>query len=214
MGNLDWNQLESEVEELFRGDASGHDAAHTLRVTNLARTIARKEGADEEICRLAALLHDVDDWKLVGGAMGQSARAQALMDRHHVAKETQRRVVEIIASVSFKGTDSVIPRTLEGKVVQDADRLDAIGAIGVARAFAYGGAHGREMYDPQVKPNLHMDEKAYMANKGTTINHFYEKLLLLGDMMQTATGKEIAVSRHAYLKAFLEEFLAEWQGNR
>lgn len=214
MGNPDWNQLESEIKEVFRGDASGHDAAHTLRVANLARVIAREEGADEELCRLAALLHDVDDWKLVGGAMGQSTRARALMARHHVGKDTQEQVVGIIASVSFKGTDSVVPPTLEGKVVQDADRLDAIGAIGVARAFAYGGAHGRVMYDPEIPPRPDMDEKAYMANRGTTINHFYEKLLLLGDMMQTVAGKTIAASRHAYLKAFLEEFLAEWQGNR
>ena len=183
-------------------------------MANLARAIAREEGADEELCRLAALLHDVDDWKLVGGAMGQSTRARALMARHHVGKDTQEQVVGIIASVSFKGTDSVVPPTLEGKVVQDADRLDAIGAIGVARAFAYGGAHGRVMYDPEIPPRPDMDEKAYMANRGTTINHFYEKLLLLGDMMQTAAGKTIAASRHAYLKAFLEEFLAEWQGNR
>ena len=120
----------------------------------------------------------------------------------------------MINGVSFSHNKGRHPDTIEGKIVQDADRLDAIGAIGVARAFAYGGAHGRVMYDPEIPPRPDMDEKAYMANRGTTINHFYEKLLLLGDMMQTAAGKTIAASRHAYLKAFLEEFLAEWQGNR
>ena len=210
----DWESLEQEVKDLFEGDSSGHDWAHTLRVVHLATTIARREGADETLCRLAALLHDVDDWKLTGGGMGQSRRAGILMDCHRVDPATQAAVRTIISEVSFKGKDSLIPSTLEGKVVQDADRLDAIGAIGIARAFAFGGAHKRLMHDPDALPHLEMDEKAYMANKGTTINHFYEKLLLLEGMMQTTFGRQMARGRHAFLVSFLEEFLAEWSALR
>ncbi len=210
---MDWEALEGDIREFFKDDASGHDDTHTMRVAGLAVRIAKEEGADIPLCRLAALLHDVDDWKF-SGAMGLSGKARELMEKHHVEKRMQERVVEIIASVSFKGVDSVIPKSLEGKVVQDADRLDALGAIGIARAFAFGGAHGRVMHDPALKPKLHMDEKTYMANKGTTINHFYEKLLLLESWMQTATGQKLARGRSAFLSTFLEEFLSEWEGKR
>lgn len=211
---MDWNGLEKALEDYYKGEKSGHGWDHTKRVTALAMHIAQVEGADKNLCRLAALLHDVDDWKLVGGPMGQSAHARDFMDRFHVPLSVQDEVLSIIASVSFKGTDSVLPSTREGRVVQDADRLDALGAIGVARAFSYGAVHGRAMYDPQEKPHIGMDEKEYMRSKGTTINHFHEKLLLLEEMMGTDEGKRLARGRTEFLRTFLAEFLAEWNGEK
>ena len=128
--------------------------------------------------------------------------------------ETQERIVRVISQISFKGTDSVVPDTLEGRIVQDADRMDAIGAIGVARAFAYGGSRGRPMHIPGEGPKLGMDDEAYRSNEGTTVNHFHEKLLLLRDMMNTDTARRMAQARHDYMVGFLEEFAAEWDGLR
>ena len=123
-------------------------------------------------------------------------------------------MIAIIRTVSFKGTDSVRPDSLEGQIVQDADRLDAIGAIGVARAFAYGGAKGRKMYDPAEPPRLNMDEAAYRANQGTTVNHFYEKLFLLRELLCTQPARDIAAGREAFMRDFLTQFYAEWNGER
>ena len=122
--------------------------------------------------------------------------------------------MEIISKISFKGADTEVPASLEGRIVQDADRLDAIGAVGIARAFAYGGSRGRLMHDPEVPPCEGMGEAAYFANRGTTVNHFHEKLLLLKDMMNTPTARAMAESRHRYMEGFLEEFLDEWEGRR
>ena len=198
------------VRELFEGDSSGHDFYHTMRVHDLARTICRQEGGDEDIVRLAALLHDADDRKLFGDNGFQNARS--FMDSEHIDVEDQLYICEIIGQISFKGKDSVVPTTLEGKIVQDADRMDAIGAIGIARAFAYGGSKGRAMYIPGDDPKLGMSEKEYFSNQGTSINHFYEKLLLLKDMMNTETAKRMAQPRHDYMVGYLDEFMSEWQG--
>ena len=206
--------LREEALAAFGGDSSGHDAFHTCRVMALAEALARAEGADARIALLAALLHDVDDYKLTGGAMGDTTRARRLMVRYGYSPGTRERVCAIIREVSFKGADSVVPETLEGKVVQDADRLDAIGAIGIARAFAYGGAHGRAMYDPDEPPAVGLNAAAYVARRGCTLNHFHEKLLLLRDMMNTASARALAEERHRYMQGFLEEFLAEWRGER
>lgn len=195
---------------LFAGDSGGHDIHHTMRVHDLARAICFREGGDEDVVRLAALLHDADDPKLFRSAGYPNARR--FMESQGVLEGMQRRVLSIIDQVSFRGTSSVIPDTIEGRIVQDADRLDAIGAIGIARAFAYGGSRGRPMHVPGVGPTLGMDGDAYRSNEGTTVNHFYEKLLLLKDMMGTATGREMAEHRHAYMVGFLEEFMAEWDG--
>ena len=134
--------------------------------------------------------------------------------RVHDLAVTICREVRIISQISFKGTDSVVPDTLEGRIVQDADRMDAIGAIGIARAFAYGGSRGRPMHTPGEGPNLGMDDEAYRNNEGTTVNHFHEKLLLLRGMMNTDTARRMAQSRHDYMVGFLEEFAAEWDGLR
>jgi len=200
------------ARSIFEGDSSGHDVYHTLRVHDLARTICAKEGGDMDIVRLAAILHDVDDRKLFGE--NGFANARRFMDSEHIDVDDQLFICDIISEISFKGKDSVTPTSLEGKIVQDADRMDAIGAIGIARAFAYGGSKGRAMHIPDEKPKEGMSEKDYFANQGTSVNHFYEKLLLLKDMMNTRTAKEMAEARHEYMVGFLDEFMAEWDGER
>ena len=202
------------VRALFAGDASGHDWFHTQRVMRMAARLAREEGADQEICELAALLHDADDYKLTGGAPGATDNAERLLRDFGYPLDMREKICAIIRSVSFKGTDTAVPETLEGKVVQDADRLDAIGAIGIARAFAFGGSRGRVMYDPDEPPSLGMSGEEYARSKGTSVNHFYEKLLLLRDMMNTPSARAVAQERHRVMQAFLEEFLAEWDGRR
>lgn len=197
---------------IFQNDSSGHDIYHTLRVHDLARTICSQEGGDEDIVRLAALLHDVDDRKLFGENGFLNARR--FMDSEKIPVEDQLYICDIISQVSFKGKDSVTPSTLEGKIVQDADRMDAIGAIGIARAFAYGGSKGRAMHIPDEHYKEDMSESEYFSNQGTSINHFYEKLLLLKDMMNTPTAKRMAESRHEYMSLFLDEFMDEWAGKK
>lgn len=204
--------LEEEVQAFFAGDASGHDWFHTERVVRLAKRLASAEGADPEICRLAALLHDVDDYKLTGKAFGSTENAERLMARHGIPEQQRAEVLAIIQKVSFKGADTEVPESLEGKVVQDADRMDAIGAIGIGRTFAFGGTRGQLMYDPKIKPEPGKSAEAYRKNSNTTINHFYEKLLLLKDMMNTETGRRLAEGRHRVMEDFLAEFYAEWNG--
>lgn len=201
------------IKELFANDSSGHDYFHTLRVYQTATEIARQEQADVTIVQLAALLHDVDDEKLFPETHADKKNAVDFMTANGVDAETIRRVCKIIGEVSFAGTDSVVPGTIEGKCVQDADRLDAIGAIGIARTFAYGGSRGRKIYDPEIRPKIGMSKEAYRNNiNSPSINHFYEKLLLLKDMMNTSTGKKLAEHRHTVMQAFLDEFMAEWNG--
>ena len=208
------NAAEDYIRRLFAEEYSGHDAFHTLRVCRTALRLAEEEGADPLITGLAALLHDADDRKLSPETCETNANARRFLTEQGVDARTAEAVVTAIGEVSFRGTDSVVPSTLEGKCVQDADRLDAIGAIGAARAFAYGGAHQRVMHDPAVPPETSMDAARYYAHNATTVNHFYEKLLLLKDMMNTAAGRRLAEARDRYLRDFLEEFLAEWEGKR
>ena len=198
------------ARKVFEGDSSGHDIYHTIRVHDLARTICAQEGGDMDMVRLAALLHDVDDRKLFGDNGFMNART--FMDSESIPVEDQLFICDIISQVSFKGKDSVVPSTLEGKIVQDADRMDAIGAIGIARAFAYGGSKGRAMYVPGDAPKEGMSEKEYFSNQGTSVNHFHEKLLLLKDMMNTETAKRMAQHRHDYMVGYLDEFMSEWEG--
>ncbi len=199
------------ITELFKGESSGHDLYHSIRVHNNAAAIQRKEGGDLSIIRLAALLHDCDDRKLFHTV--DNANARRFMNEHDIDADTQERICHMIFQISFKGKDSVVPDSLEGKIVQDADRLDALGAIGIGRAFAYGGKAGRMMHIPDEKHKDDMSEDEYFSNEGTTINHFYEKLLLLKDMMNTPTAKQMAESRHKYMEGFLKEFYDEWGGS-
>lgn len=202
------------VKTLFAEEFSGHDYFHTLRVYNTAMRIAREEGADQTIVALAALLHDADDRKLSPETTRNKDNARRFMRENHVDDATAEEICKIISEVSYAGTDSVKPESTEGKCVQDADRLDAIGAIGIARAFTYGGNHNRLMHHPDIRPNLRMTSEEYRSSNSTTVNHFYEKLLNLKDMMNTDTAKIIAKERDAYMRAFLLEFMDEWDGTK
>lgn len=203
------------VRQVLSGDSSGHDWWHIQRVTKNAIQIAKAEGADVFVVELAALLHDIADWKFHGGDESAGPRAaRAWLEENNVDAATIDHVCEIIASLSFKGAGVPTPmRTIEGKAVQDADRLDAIGAIGIARTFAYGGHKGQPLYDPGVPPQRHDSFEAYKKNNGTTINHFYEKLLLLKDLMSTPTARQLADERHRFMEQFLTQFHREWAGN-
>lgn len=200
--------ITGKLERLFADDYSGHDYWHTIRVYRNACYIADYEPCDKEIVELAALLHDVDDRKLFHTE--NYANARRIMAEEGISNEIIARVIDAIATVSFKGDDTVTPSTPEGKIVQDADRLDALGAIGIARAFAFGGSRGRAMYNPAERPAEHMTEEEYRTRNGTTVNHFYEKLFLLKDLMNTETAKQIAERRDAFMHEFIDEFLSEW----
>ena len=202
------------VKEKFENEYSGHDWFHTLRVFRTATRIAEAEGADVVTVQLAALLHDVDDRKLSPETYAEQKNARSFLAENGVEESVICEICRIISEVSFVGRDSVVPSTLEGKCVQDADRLDAIGAIGIARAFAYGGNHNRLMYHPDIAPNPNMSKEEYIKSNSTTVNHFYEKLFKLTDMMNTDTAKQIAKERDAYMKAFIAEFLDEWEGRK
>ena len=199
------------VRDKFESEYSGHDYFHTLRVFKMATGIAACEGANSEIVQLAALLHDVDDRKISPETHESQANARAFLLSNGVDENTTELICGIIREISFGGNSS-LPSTLEGQCVQDADRLDAIGAIGIARAFAYGGNHNRHMYHPDVKPNLHMTKEEYVKSESTTINHFYEKLFKLTALMNTQTAIQIAQAREAYMKEFVAEFMDEWDG--
>ncbi len=203
------------VKETLSADTAGHDWWHIYRVWKNALHIAEHEPVDLFTVELAALLHDIADHKFHGGDTEIGPRtARAWLEKMGVDESVIAHVVEIIRSLSFKGAnvDSSM-RTIEGKVVQDADRLDAIGAIGIARAFAFGGHRGRAIHDPNVPLEMHTSFEAYKNTSAPTINHFYEKLLLLKGLMNTETAKRIAEQRHAYMEGFLEQFYAEWDGN-
>ena len=200
------------VEEIFKTDYSGHDCFHTFRVYKMATNIAIEENADLEIVQLAALLHDVDDVKLSPETHTNKDKARNFLTTNNVSETNIEIICQIIDEISYRGNDSVTPKTLEGKCVQDADRLDAIGAIGIARAFAYGGNHNRVMHNPDINPNLDMNAEKYRNNVSTTINHFYEKLFKLKDLMNTDIAKSIAQGREKYMKDYISEFMDEWEG--
>jgi uncharacterized protein len=196
-------------------DSSGHDWWHVCRVRGLAVCLAQQEGADAYVVELAALLHDISDYKLNGGDHDKGPQVAAEWLRSlGESIELARSVSEIISDMSFKGAASESTlSTIEGQVVQDADRLDALGAIGIARAFAFGGYAGQLMHDPARKPENHATEEEYFHRNSTTINHFYEKLLLLKERINTESARQVAERRHAVLERFLTEFMLEWDAD-
>lgn len=208
------NRVAAHIKARFLAESSGHDWHHIDRVRRLACRIAEQEGADREIAELGALVHDIADWKFHGGDDSVGPReAQALLAREGATPEVIAAVVDIVPSISYKGAGVATPmRSLAGQCVQDADRLDAIGAIGIARCFAYGGHAGRPLHDPDEAPVLHQSAAAYKASKGASLNHFYEKLFLLKARMNTASGRALAEERHRYMEEFVARFLAEWDG--
>lgn len=203
---------EQFVQEKLQHDSSGHDWWHIYRVARTARTIAAQEQADLFVCELAALLHDLADDKISQSEEIGLALVHSWLCDQGVAEETRTHILEIISTMSFKGGNRPPMRTLEGKIVQDADRLDAIGAIGIARVFAYSGAKGRAMHDPAIAPRGQMSEAEYRSGNDTAINHFYEKLLKLKDRMNTNYGKQMAEERHDFMLQYLERFYQEWEG--
>ena len=216
--NMNQNEIIQKTAEYikleFGDDSSGHDWWHIYRVWKNALSICEQEKADVFLVELAALLHDLDDWKFNESEDETPYRAKAWMQECGIELRIIEQVCEIIMHVSYKGAHVENKmRSLEGFIVQDADRLDAIGAIGIGRAFAYGGYKNRQMYDPDSPPNLHNSFEQYKNSKSATINHFYEKLLLLKDMMNTVTAKRIAEQRHEVMLQFLDQFMREWEGD-
>jgi uncharacterized protein len=200
------------IRQEFQHDSSGHDWWHIYRVWRNALAICEHEKADRFVVELAALLHDLDDWKLEPTGDGTPVKALAWIRGMGTDAGTCEHVREIITHLSFKGACEMNRiQTLEGMIVQDADRLDAIGAMGIARAFAYGGSKGRIMHDPGVAPQLHATFEQYKKSEGTTINHFHEKLLLLKERMNTPAARRIAEGRHAFMEQFLAQFQTEWE---
>lgn len=193
----------------------GHDWFHTLRVYNNAELIAKKENVNMLVVKLSALLHDIADPKFNDGdeTIGPKKASKFLLEQN-VDSEIIEHVTKIIENMSFKNSFDLNPTftSKEMEVVQDADRLDAIGAIGIARCFNYGGFKNRALYNPEIPPKLNMTKAEYKNSDSPTINHFSEKLLLLKDQMNTKTGKRIATDRHKYMEGFLKQFYNEWEG--
>jgi uncharacterized protein len=206
-------KLEQAVQKAMSGEGTGHDWWHVARVLRNATDIAKKERAcDPFIVGAAALLHDIRDWKFAGGDEEAGPKeAGRLMRRFGAPEPDTDRVMQAIREVSFKGAGvKTKPRSLEARIVQDADRLDALGALGIARCFAYGGSRNREIYVPGEKPTLHQSFAQYKKSKGNSINHFYEKLLLLRSRMNTREGKRMATQRDSFMRDYLRAFFREW----
>ncbi|MBN2656162.1 MAG: HD domain-containing protein [Spirochaetales bacterium] len=204
---------EEYVRKEMTGAEGGHDWWHTDRVRNLAVQINKREKADSFIVELGALLHDIADSKFHGGdeSVGPAA-AGTFLESLGVDAKTIEHIKNIITHISFKGGGEQLFRSPELDIIQDADRLDALGAVGIARTFNYGGFKNREIYNPSIPPNLQMSREEYKNSTAPTINHFYEKLLLLKDRMNTETGRKMARHRHDFLETFLDEFFREWEG--
>ncbi len=202
------------VKSAQEGEGTGHDWWHTERVWRVAKQIGKNETADMVVVELAALLHDIADFKFHGGDDEIGAKtAKKWLESLSLEPVLIEQVCEIVKNVSFKGANVTPPKlSIEGQIVQDADRLDALGAIGIARAFAYGGKSGREIHNPNYKLKMHDSFESYKNGVSTSLAHFYEKLLLLKDRMNTKMGKKMAESRHKFLENFLEEFYKEWEG--
>ena len=203
------------VKEKLEGAEAGHDWFHIERVWKLSQKIADTEGGNRKVVELAALLHDIADPKFHNGDETLALKiSEELMNSLNVSQEVVEQVLFIIKNISFKNRGEIPENPpIELKIVQDADRLDAIGAIGIARTFNFGGFKNNLMYHPEISPKLNMSKEEYKKNEGTTINHFYEKLLLLKDLMNTDSAKKIAAERHDFMLKFLEQFYKEWNVN-
>ena len=206
--------MEQYAKRVLDSDTSGHDWSHIERVVNTTKTIAKAEGADLFICEAAALLHDVIDDKIVQDPAHALKELKQFLTLIEVTPEEIEAIESIITRMSFKNHQENQELSLEGRVVQDADRLDAIGAIGIARVMCYSGSTGRPIHQPNMKPREHMTAEEYRNGESTAIMHFYEKLLKLKDLMNTDYGKKLAKGRHEFLEMYLEQFYAEWEGKR
>ncbi len=204
------------VKQELENAEGGHDWFHIERVYKNALAISKEEVCDQTVVQLGALLHDIADSKFHNGdeSIGP-LKARQFLEKENVDAMTTDHIIKIIENISFKGGNFEKKfASIELDIVQDADRLDAIGAIGIARAFNYGGFKNRPLYNPNIAPNLHMNKEEYKSNEAPTLNHFYEKLLLLKDKMNTTSGKQIAQERHHYMENFLSQFYAEWDGEK
>ena len=215
MNNSDLiNKTIAFVKEKLSDAEGGHDWFHIERVYKNALLIAKDTKCDLVVVQLGALLHDIADSKFHNGdeTIGPKT-ARLFLESQNVSEETIQHVVNIIENISYKGGNFDKKfSSVELDIVQDADRLDAIGAIGIARAFNYGGFKNRALYNPEIAPITNMTKEEYKKNNAPTINHFYEKLLLLSEKMNTKTGKQIAAERHGFMESFLSQFYAEWEG--
>jgi len=205
------SQTTNYIKALLEGEGSGHDWWHIYRVRNNALTIARAYNVNMFVLEMAALLHDIADHKFHHGDENIGLiQAENWLAKHHIPDNEIQHILNIMREVSYSSATK--PTSLESEIVQDADRLDAIGALGIARTFAYGGYKKREIYNPHTPPVKYKNMDEYKKNTNPTINHFYEKLLLLKDMMNTEEAKKIADGRHQFMEQYLEQFYAEWEG--
>ncbi len=205
------NKTRAFVKDKLQNEGSGHDWFHIERVYNLATYLCKKENGDEFIIKMAVLLHDIDDWKFSNNNNTTKDFLQSL----NIDTSSYNKIMNIINTISYKGgIENSAQHDIEGKIVQDADRLDAMGAIGIARAFTYGGNKNRLIYDPSIKPKEFNSLEEVKNSNNHTINHFYEKLLKLKNLMNTDTAKQIAEERHRFMELFLDEFYYEWNFNK
>ena len=207
------NKTAEYVRSVLEGEGSGHDWFHVERVWKTAKYLGAKEKADLFVVELAALLHDIADWKLNDGdEKAGLKKVEKWLVENAVNQKEKEHILFIIDNMSFsKELEGKRINTVEGFVVQDADRLDALGAIGIARTFAYGGKHDRTLYDPSIEPKFFDDFKEYKKYKTTSLNHFYEKIILLKDRLNTKSAKELGEKRHQFVENYLKQFLAEWE---
>ena len=205
------NKTRAFVKDKLQNEGSGHDWFHIERVYNLATYLCKKENSDEFIIKMAVLLHDIDDWKFSNNNNTTKDFLQSL----NIDTSSYNKIMNIINTISYKGgIENSAQHDIEGKIVQDADRLDAMGAIGIARTFTYGGNKNRLIYNPSIKPKEFNSLEEVKNSNNHTINHFYEKLLKLKNLMNTDTAKQIAEERHKFMELFLDEFYYEWNFNK
>ncbi|HAX73010.1 MAG TPA: phosphohydrolase [Firmicutes bacterium] len=209
-----FEKIVSFLDDELAVDSSGHSLDHALRVYQLAKHLQGTEGGNATIIKIAALVHDVIDPKLFNDVKTQKIKLYALLETIGCTEDELEKIFYIIENISYKGGGGEAVDTIEAQIVQDADRLDAIGAIGIGRTFMYGGARGSKMYDDNILPMEFESEKQYREHKGTVLNHFDEKLFKLKDLMNTKTGREIAHERHNFMVAFVKQFKSEWHLNK